>query len=248
MLNDRPSGEAPLVFLLDVDNTLLDNDRFSADLSARLTAEFGVEECRRYRAIYESLRDEFGYADYLAALQRFREDLADNPRLLQMSHFLLEYPFAERVYPHALDTLAALGRLGPTVIVSDGDIVFQPRKIQRSGLWDAVGGRVLIYIHKQHRLDAIQRSFPARHYVMVEDKPALLAAMKREMGERMTTVFVRQGHYAADADLARIDPPPDLNVARIGELREPAFAARIATIAGLRQGPETGNRNHGATA
>lgn len=248
MLNDAVSSQTPLVFLLDVDNTLLDNDRFSADLSARLTAEFGADECHRYRAIYESLRDEFGYADYLAALQRFREDLIDNPRLLHMSHFLLEYPFAERVYPQALETLGALRKLGPTVIVSDGDIVFQPRKIQRSGLWDAVEGRVLIYIHKQHRLDAIQRSFPARHYVMVEDKPSLLAAMKRQMGERLTSVFVRQGHYAADADLANIDPPPDIEVARIGDLRGAEFAARIAAIAGLRATPDITDSHHGATS
>ncbi len=210
-------SEPDIAILVDVDNTLLDNDRFSADLDARLVADFGDDGRRRYREIYESLRDEFGYADYLTALQRFREQVVDDPRVLLIAQFLLDYPFAERLYPHALDTLGHLRQLGTTVIVSDGDIVFQPHKIQRSGLWDAVAGRVLIYIHKDQRTDEILRRYPARHHVMIDDKPALLAAMKRALREKLTTVFVRQGHYAAES--SSTDPAPDLTVGRIGDLR-----------------------------
>ena len=206
------------VFLLDVDNTLLDNDRFSADLDARLERDFGAAQRGRYRAIYAALRDQLGYADYLGALQAFRAGLDEDVDLLQVSTFLLDYPFAERLYPQALDTIVHLRTLGTPVVLSDGDIVFQPRKIQRSGLWDAVQGRVLVYLHKERMLDAVQRRFPARHYVMVDDKPHLLAAMKAAMGDRLTTVFVQQGHYARDAVGDAIDPAPDITIARIDEL------------------------------
>ena len=211
-------GERGTVFLLDVDNTLLDNDRFSADLDTRLDQDFGVAERTRYRAIYAALRDQLGYADYVGALQAFRTGLDDDSDLLRMSAFLLEYPFWERLYPHALEAIAHLDTLGTTVVLSDGDIVYQPRKIQRSGLWDAVQGRVLVYLHKERMLDAMQRRFPARHYVMVDDKPRLLAAMKTAMGGRLTTVFVQQGHYARDVALDTISPAPDITIARIADL------------------------------
>jgi FMN phosphatase YigB (HAD superfamily) len=215
-----------VVFLLDVDNTLLDNDRFGSDLGARLAQLFGAAERERYWAIYAELRDTHGYADYLATLQRFRVGLEDNQDLLQMSEFVLEYPFAARLYPHALEVIAHLRTLGAPAVLSDGDVVFQPRKIQRSGIWNAVEGRVLIYVHKERALDAMQRRYPGRHYVMVDDKPLLLAAMKRALGVRLTTVFVHQGHYAAQyaAQLAGqsakavIDPPPDLEIERVGDL------------------------------
>jgi FMN phosphatase YigB (HAD superfamily) len=206
------------VFLLDVDNTLLDNDRFKSDLDARLLRDFGTAGRERYWAFYESERIRLGYADYLAALQAFREGMDDDPNLLQMSAFMLDYPFAEHLYPGALDVIAHLRTLGTPVVLSDGDIVFQPRKVQRSGIWDAVRGSVLIYLHKQDMLDAVQRRFPASHYVMVDDKPGLLAAMKTVMGERLTTVFVRQGHYASDAALHDIRPIPDVVIERIYEL------------------------------
>ena len=211
-------GERGTVFLLDVDNTLLDNDRFSADLDARLDRDFGPAQRARYRAIYGALRDQLGYADYLGALQAFRAGLDEDADLLRMSAFLLDYPFAERLYPQALDTIAHLHALGTPVVLSDGDIVFQPRKIERSGLRDAVQGRVLVYLHKERMLDAMQRRFPAHDYVMVDDKPQLLAAMKRAMGERLTTVFVQQGHYARDAVGDAIHPAPDMTIARIAEL------------------------------
>ncbi len=216
MLNPDPTSE--IVFLLDVDNTLLDNDRFKSDLDARLLRDFDEVGRARYWAFYESERIRLGYADYLAALQSFREGLDDDPDLLQMSAFMLDYPFAERFYPGALDTIVHLRTLGTPVILSDGDIVFQPRKVQRSGIWNAVQGRVLIYLHKQHMLDAVQRRFPAKHYVMVDDKPALLAAMKAVMGARLTTVFVRQGHYASDSENKDISPAPDMVIDHIGAL------------------------------
>jgi len=210
-----------IVFLLDVDNTLFDNDRFGSDLGDRLEQAFGVAGRERYWAIYNALREQLGYADYLWALQKFRAGLDDElPELLQLSAFVLDYPFAERLYPRALETIAHLRTLGLPVILSDGDVVFQPRKIQRSGIWDAVDGRVLIYLHKERMLDAMQRRFPAAHYVMIDDKPQLLAAMKRVLGARLTTVFVRQGHYAAESINAVIDPAPDRRIERIGDLLE----------------------------
>jgi FMN phosphatase YigB (HAD superfamily) len=232
--HDRAAASADLVFLLDVDNTLLDNDRFKADLGARIERDFGRAERDRYWSIYDALRNELGYADYLATLQAFRPGLDDDPDLLGMSAFMLDYPFAERLYPHALDAIAHLGALGRPVILSDGDVVFQPRKVQRSGLWDAVDGRVLIYLHKQRMLQSVQRRHPAQHYVMVDDKPQLLAQMKQILGRRLTTVFVRQGHYAADAG-SDIVPAPDLDIRHIGDLRDcgrddflPASAAVFA--------------------
>ncbi len=212
------SEAAALTFLLDVDNTLLDNDRFGTELGDTVATAFGSEQRDRYWAIYRQLRDELGYADYLGALQRFRSGLDNEPALLQMSKYLLEYPFEQRLYPHALETVAHLRSLAPTAILSDGDIVFQPHKIRRSGLWSAVRGEVLVYIHKQRMLVATQQRYPAAHYVMVDDKPQLLADMKRQLGPRLTTVFVRQGHYAA-GEHEHIEPPPDHTIACIGELR-----------------------------
>ena len=210
-----------IVLLLDVDNTLFDNDRFGADLGARLEQAFGGAGRERYWTIYNALREELGYADYLLALQKFRVGLDDDlPELLQMSAFMLEYPFAERLYPRALETVAHLRTFGLPVVLSDGDVVFQPRKIQRSGIWEAVDGRVLIYLHKERVLAAMQRRFPAAHYVMIDDKPQLLAAMKRVLGAKLTTVFVRQGHYAAQSVNATIDPVPDRSIEHIGDLLE----------------------------
>jgi FMN phosphatase YigB (HAD superfamily) len=207
-----------VVFLLDCDNTLLDNDQVVRDLNAHLETEFGPENRDRYWKIFEELRAELGYTDYLGALQRYRLGAMNDPRLLGMSSFLVDYPFAERLYPRALDVLAHLRRRGPTVILSDGDVVFQPRKIQRSGLWDAVGGRVLIYIHKERMMDEVERRYPARHYVMVDDKVRILSAMKEILRDRVTTVFPRQGHYAVDPRELSRDPPADVALERIGDL------------------------------
>ena len=208
-----------IAFLFDVDNTLLDNDRIAKDLKDHLECEFGAASRDRYWTIFEERRQEVGYADYLGALQRYRLELNNDPRLLLMSSFLVDYPFADRVYPGAFDAIAHVRAWGKTIIVSDGDVVFQPRKVQRSGLWDAADGRVLIYIHKEQVLDDIERRYPARHYVMVDDKLRILAAMKSVWHERLTTVFVRQGHYAHDPEVLKSYPPADVAIDRIGDLR-----------------------------
>jgi FMN phosphatase YigB (HAD superfamily) len=188
------------------------------DLREHLACEFGVESRDRYWAIFEQLRVELGYADYLGALQRYRLGAVSDPRLLLMSSYLVDYPFATRLYPGALDAIRHLGTRGLTVILSDGDVVFQPRKIQRSGLWAAVDGRVLIYIHKEQMLDAVAERYPARHYVMVDDKLRILAAMKQVWEDQVTTIFVRQGHYALDPRNIAAYPAADLTIERIGDL------------------------------
>jgi FMN phosphatase YigB (HAD superfamily) len=208
-----------VVFLLDCDNTLLDNDRVQVDLRAHLEREFGARSRDQYWAILEELRSELGYVDYLGALQRYRLDDLCDTRLLTMSSFLVDYPFASRLYPHTLDVLRHLRSMGMTVILSDGDVVFQPRKIMRSGLWEAVEGRVLIYIHKEEMLDTVAAAFPARHYVMIDDKLRILTMMKAIWSDRLTTVFPRQGHYATDAGNLAAYPAADLTVERIGDLR-----------------------------
>jgi FMN phosphatase YigB (HAD superfamily) len=208
----------PIVFLLDVDNTLLDNDRIVADLKDYLTHAFGTERQDRYWAIFEGLRADLGYADYLGALQRYR---AENPRdahFLQISSYLLDYPFADRLFPGALDVIERLRTWGPTVILSDGDVVFQPRKIERSGLFAAVEGQVLIYIHKEQELADVEKHYPATHYVLVDDKLRILSAVKRVWGSRLTTVFPRQGHYATDPKALATYPPADISIDRISDL------------------------------
>jgi FMN phosphatase YigB (HAD superfamily) len=212
------NAPADVVFLLDVDNTLVDNDRVTGDLLHHIEREFGAERRNRYQAIFEELRAELGYADYLGALQRYRLDDTCDPRVLRMSSYLLDYPFANRLYPGSLDVVEHLGQWGQTVILSDGDVVFQPRKVERSGLWEAVEGRVLIYIHKEEMLQDVERQYPARHYVMVDDKLRILAAMKKILGDRVTTVFPRQGHYALDPEVIKAYPPADIAIERIGDL------------------------------
>ena len=209
---------ATTVLLFDVDNTLLNNDAVQDDLSAHLEREVGLESRDRYWAIFEELRKQLGYADYLGALQRYRLEHLDDLQLLRVSLFLLDYPFASRLYPGALAALSRCRMFGPTVLLSDGDVVFQPRKVQRAGLWDAVEGRVLIYLHKEQMLDAVARRYPAGHYLMVDDKLRILAAMKQIWGERLTTVFVRQGHYALDPREEAAWPAADVTLASIGEL------------------------------
>ena len=216
-----------IVFLVDCDNTLLDNDRVETDLRDHLAREFGADSRDRYWAIFEALRSELGYADYLGALQRYRLGDMNDPRLLLMSSYLVDYPFADRLYEGSLAAISHLRRLGRTVIVSDGDVVFQPRKIQRSGLWKAVDGRVLIYVHKERMLDAIAQRYPAHHYVMIDDKLRILAAMKDAWGDRLTTVFARQGHYAFDPANIAAYPPAEWSVDHIGHLVDHEFAAFV---------------------
>jgi FMN phosphatase YigB (HAD superfamily) len=209
---------ADVVFLFDVDNTLLDNDRIATDLRRHLTRTLGEESQQRYWALFEELRAEVGYADYLGALQRYRVEHPREPNILAVSAFLIDYPFANRLFPSSLDVIERVTAWGPSVILSDGDVVFQPRKVQRAGLHDAVEGRVLIYIHKEHELEDVERRHPARHYVMVDDKLRILAAIKKSWGARVTTVFARQGHYAVDPAVVARYPAADVTVERIGDL------------------------------
>lgn len=212
------TGNRDTVFLFDVDNTLLDNDAVQKELDDHLESDFGQQARERYWAIFETLRAELGYADYLGALQRYRIEHPDDQHLLRMSGFLIDYPFQSRLYPGALKAVAHCGKAGVTAILSDGDVVFQPRKVQRSGLWDAVEGRVMIYLHKEQMLDSVERHYPAKHYVMVDDKLRLLDAMKKIWGARLTTIFVRQGHYALDLANISAYPAADITIERIADL------------------------------
>jgi FMN phosphatase YigB (HAD superfamily) len=209
---------ASTVFLLDVDNTLLDNDAVEVDLRRHLAAQLGRRRAERYWTIFEELRVELGYADYLGALQRLRGAYPHEPLLLETSAYLIDYPFAERVYPGALETVRRLNELGQTVILSDGDVVFQPHKIRRSGVWAAVDGDVFVSIHKERELDAVERRYPAEHYVIVDDKLRILDAVKRRWQRRVTTVFLRQGHYATDVESVKTYAAADLTLERIDEL------------------------------
>jgi haloacid dehalogenase-like hydrolase len=225
---------ADVIFLFDVDNTLLDNDRVSADLRQHLVREVGFGRADQYFGILEQLRNELGYSDYLGALQRYRQAHPRDPHLLTVSSFLVNYPFAQRLYPGALDAVAHAGRFGPTVILSDGDVVFQPLKIERAGIARAVDGRVLIYIHKELELDDVERRYPADHYVLVDDKIRILTAVKQAWGDRLTTVFPRQGHYAHAADVTTY-PKPDVTIEHIGalvDLDEAALRAAASRAGG----------------
>ncbi len=216
-----------LVFLIDVDNTLLDNDRVIADLMKHLDHQVGRDCQKRYWAIFEELRTELGYADYLGALQRYRVEHPRDLRILTVSSFLTNYPFSDRLFPNSLDVIRRLRRWGLTVILSDGDVVFQPRKIERSGLFEAVGKNVLVYIHKELELDDVEHRYPAKHYILIDDKIRILSAVKNVWGNRVTTVFPRQGHYAHDRENLAKFPPADLSVERIGELRDYGLPALL---------------------
>ena len=218
----------PIVFLIDVDNTLLDNDEIQNDLRRHLEREFGPASRDRYWTILEQLFTELGYRDYLGALQRYRVEHPQDIRLLSMSSFLVDYPFADRLYPAALDVVKRLRGWGQTVILSDGDVVFQPRKVERSGLFRAVDGHVLIYIHKEDMLDDVERRYPARHYVLIDDKLRILSAVKKAWGDRVTTVFPRQGQYALDPKVVASYPAADVTVERIGDLMSYDLPAALA--------------------
>jgi len=207
-----------VVFLFDVDNTLVDNDRVQADLKEHLAQTYGPATRDRYWDILEELRQELGYVDYLGALERYRVEALHRPEVLRMSSWLVDYPFADRLYPGALDAVKHVQQWGTHVILSDGDAVFQPRKVERSGIWRAFDGRVLIYIHKEEELDDVARLYPADHYVMIDDKLRILSAVKKIWGERVTTVFPKQGHYALDPEILAECPPADIELAKIGDL------------------------------
>ena len=217
-MNEGDDSPGRVVFLFDVDNTLLDNDRVAADLQRHLASEIGADGAQEYWQIFEELRTELGYADYLGALQRYRSEHPRAPHLLSVSDFLINYPFAERLFPDALKVIEHVERWGPAIILSDGDVVFQPLKISRSGLATAVAGRVLIYVHKEQELDDVEQRYPAEHYVLVDDKLRILSAVKKFWSSRVTTVFVRQGHYASDPKILANYPPADISIGHLGDL------------------------------
>jgi len=217
-MNESDDSPTRVVFLFDVDNTLLENDRVAADLQRHLASQVGAKGAQEYWRIFEQLRTELGYADYLGALQRYRNKHPRAQQLLCMSDFLIDYPFAERLFPDALKAIEHVQQWGPAVILSDGDVVFQPLKVTRSGLSDAVFGRVLIYVHKEQELDDVEQRYPAEHYVLVDDKLRILTSVKKLWGSRVTTIFVRQGHYATDPKILASYPPADVSIGRIGDL------------------------------
>ena len=221
------------VFLFDVDNTLLDNDRVTSDLKRHLDSKVGPERAQRYWQLFEAIRSELGYADYLGALQRYRIDYPHDPNLLAVSYFLMAYPFANRLFPNSIDAVEHVAPWGPAVILSDGDVVFQPHKVYRSGLYEVFQGNVLIYVHKEQELADVERRYPAEHYVVVDDKIRILHAIKQIWGSRVTTVFVRQGHYADDAATLAKYPPADVSLDRIGNLLDYDLNA-LGCGAGLR--------------
>ena len=212
------TDKANIVFLFDVDNTLLDNDCVRAHLREHLAKHYGIAARDRYWEILNELVDELGYTDYLGALERYRVEALHRPEILQMSSWLVDYPFAHRLFPDAFEVLRHAQQWGQTVILSDGDAVFQPRKVERSGLWRAVDGRVLIYIHKERELAYVERLYPADHYVLIDDKLRILAAVKSIWGSRVTTVFPKQGQYAHDPEILKSYPPADIELAKIGDL------------------------------
>src|SRR6266513_4231820 len=217
-MNEGDDSPARVVFLFDVDNTLVDNDRVAADLQRHLASEVGAEGAQEYWRIFVQLRTELGYADYLGALQRYRAKHPRAPNLLCVSDFFINYPFAKRLFPDAIKVIEHVQQWGPAVILSDGDVVFQPLKISRSGLANAVSGRVLIYVHKEQELDDVEQRYPAEHYVLVDDKLRILAAVKKIWGSRVTTMFVRQGHYAIDPIILASYPSADISIGGIGDL------------------------------
>ncbi|HMD49159.1 MAG TPA: HAD family hydrolase [Bryobacteraceae bacterium] len=217
------------VFLFDVDNTLLDNDHVTADLKRHLQVSVGAERSLRYWQLFETLRSELGYADYLGALQRYRLEHLHEPNLLDVSYFLMRYPFANRLFPNSIDAVQHVAQWGRAVILSDGDVVFQPHKVYRSGLYEAFDGNVLIYVHKEQELADVEQRYPAAHYVIVDDKLRILQAIKEIWRERVTTVFVRQGHYAHDAKVLAQYPAADISINRIGDLLNHDFGTLSAT-------------------
>ena len=220
-----------IVFLFDVDDTLLANDRIQDDIQRHLEREYGAEARERYWAIQEELFAQLGYRDYLGALQRYRVEHPYQPHLNRMASFLVDYPFANRLYPGALDVLERFRGWGPTVILTDGDVVFQPRKVERSGIFEAVEGKVLIYIHKELALADVERRYPAEHYVLVDDKMRILTAVKEAWGRRVTTVFVRQGKFALDPKIVAAYPPADRTVGRISDLLDYDLSELISETA-----------------
>ncbi|MFN2465530.1 MAG: HAD family hydrolase [Candidatus Dormibacteria bacterium] len=205
---------ASLVFLIDIDNTLIDNDRVKADMEAQIRQLAGPSGSEDFWNLYEEVREELDYVDLPITLARFRAQRPDVRKFPQISAMLLGYPFEDALYPEALHVVEHLKRMGKVVVLSDGDPVFQPAKIARIGMADAVDSNVLIYAHKEQHLDEVTDLYPAEHYVVIDDKPGVLGRMKARLGPRVTTVQVRQGKYAS-VGAEEPGPAPDRTFAGI---------------------------------
>jgi len=217
----------PLVILFDVDNTLLDNDAIVADLRHHLEQVAGPKSVERYFQEFEEIREEMGYADYLGALQHYRAEDPYDADFMRISFYLLSYPFRQRLFPGALEVAEEYSKLGTTVILTDGDVVFQPWKIVRSGLYEAFEGRVMIQIHKEKELFCVEQRFPAERFILVDDKLRLLHETKKVWGDRLTTIFPKQGHYAHDPKILAAYPPADIAVDGIGDLLDEGVRERL---------------------
>ena len=187
-----------VAFLLDVDNTLINNDKVKTDLEERVVRYAGPDTAPVFWQVYEQVRRELDYVDLPLTLNRFRAESPEVERFAELSAAVLFYPFEECLYPRTLEVIEHLREIGTVAIVSDGDPVFQPAKIARAGLAAAVDDRVLIYVHKEQQLDDVRRRIPAGRYVIVDDKPNILVAVKRELGDRAVAIHVRQGRYARE--------------------------------------------------
>jgi FMN phosphatase YigB (HAD superfamily) len=210
-------SQPKIVTLFDVDNTLLDHDHVTADLRRHLARTVGTHRAQRYWELFEEIRTELGYADYLGALQRYRLEHPRDPHLMEVSYYLMSYPFANRLFPGSIDAVQHAQQWGPASILSDGDVVFQPLKISRSSLYEVFEGKALIYVHKETELADVEERYPAEHYVVVDDKLRILEAIKKQWRASVTTVFVRQGHYALDPKATAQFAPADISLERIGE-------------------------------
>jgi FMN phosphatase YigB (HAD superfamily) len=206
---------AALVFLLDVDNTLVDNDRVKKDIERAIASLVAVDRAARFWALYEEVRDEKGVVNFPETLRRFRRAFPNEPHAEDVDRSVLSIPFERYLYPRVFDVIARLWTLGDVTILSDGDRVYQPAKIALAGLLLATRGNVLVYEHKEDHLAEVQRRFPSLHYAHVDDKAGLLARTKVGFGSRATTIHVRQGHYASEHESG---PPPDVTVERIADL------------------------------
>ena len=212
------SERLPIIFLVDVDDTLLNGDCIQTDFKQHMEREFGIQCRDRYWVIQEELFNELGYRDYLEALQRFRLEYPYEPHLVTAANFFVDYPFANRLYPGALNVLEHFRKWSKTVILTDGDMVLQPRKIQQSGIFEMVEGNVLVYVHKEEALEDIKRRYPAEHYVLVDDKLRILTAFKKAWANHVTTVFPKQGEFALDPQVLSSYPAADIAVDQISDL------------------------------
>ncbi|WP_158744178.1 HAD family hydrolase [Acidisphaera sp. L21] len=218
---------APLVFLVDVDNTLLDNDQFQDALKAHIAKVSGPAARDRYWEIQEHLFHSLGYRDYLGAFQTYRLERPEDVDAIWLSLFVVDFPYATLLYPGALELIAALRKLGRVVALTDGDAVFQPRKLQGAGLIEPLDRHIMICVHKEAEVAEIERRYPAERYVVIDDKIRLLTAFKKVWGNKVMTVFPRQGQFGLDTKVIAANPPADIDVDRIAQLLDGSILNRL---------------------